>query len=115
MRRIIIATLLIFLLQNGFACEPAVANLRVQHLGFCNAYNQHRIPSFYPGFRRGVFEFALPGLNNPVARYRTVPGYTGIPFKESAVFCRMENHFLTRYSVKFSIHAGGYREVGTFN
>lgn len=36
--------------------------------------------------------------------------YTGIPFHRGAVFCRMENHFLLKYNVKFSIHAGGYRE-----
>lgn len=36
--------------------------------------------------------------------------YSGIPFDREAVFCRMENHFLNNYGVKFSIHAGGYRE-----
>ncbi len=110
MRKIVVAVLMICCTQYCFACEPTVAKLRVQQLDFFSTYNQYRIPSFYPGFRKGIFEFALPGLHTPVAPYRKVSGYSGIPFKESAVFCRMENHFLTRYSFKFSIHAGGYRE-----
>ncbi|HTF04296.1 MAG TPA: hypothetical protein VK826_09725 [Bacteroidia bacterium] len=31
-------------------------------------------------------------------------------FDRGAIFCRMENQVLRKYNVKFSIHAGGYRE-----
>lgn len=113
MRAIIVTVVLIFSMQACLACEPAIVKLRQQHLGFYTAYNQHRFPSYYPGFKQNTFEFALPRMNSSVAPYMKVAGYSGIPFKESAVFCRMENHFLTRYSVKFSIHAGGYRELGS--
>lgn len=76
------------------------------------------------GYRKSLFMPLLCGNNGcnfPVAKStvftnrfavdRQFPlAYSGIPFHNAAVFCRMENHFLNTYSVKFSIHAGGYRE-----
>jgi hypothetical protein len=93
------------------------------------SYTNPRYPES-PSFSAGVrakwsissgYTFQLPAFASagPAFRLRAIhamspgaicfPMSRGIPFCTAAVFCRMENHFLNTYNVKFSIHTGGFR------
>lgn len=75
------------------------------------------IPSSSPFYKLDLTTPArpmIPVLHTPFATLIWVDGWRGglqtFRYDHHAYFCRMESHTQRKYGVKFSIHAGDYRE-----
>lgn len=63
-------------------------------------------PLIYRHIKNNVLQMKSYSVLKTDATFRS----GGINFDKGAIFCRMENYCLRSYNVKFSIHAGGFRE-----
>ena len=111
MRKLFFAFLLTACATPVFACDIRPAKgLLFDPIGFAPvSYTLMGYRSLCASPMCSAPRFSVMRTNRFVLNTRTGT-YAAIPFHTGAVFCRMENYTLRNYSIKFSIHAGGYRE-----